>query len=445
MTTRVFLFVAALTCSLGAADWPQWRGPQATGVADDRTLPLRWSATENIAWKAPIAGLGVSTPIISGDRVFVTSQIGAGVRRPGNHPRLVQGGDAAAAGERALGAGRGAEPADRTEFVVEAFGRADGGRLWERRLAADGPLPGVHDKHNLATPSPVTDGKLIFAWFGTGQLIALDMAGTVAWQRHLGREIAAFDVQWGHTSSPVLHGDLLILLCDHPGASYLLALDKATGKERWKADRGKGRSSYSTPVVLQTQTGAEIVVNSSERVDGYDAATGQLLWHVGESNRFPIPAAVVHDGIIYMSRGYRSGPFFALRTGGRGDLSSSHVLWHVPTGAPYVSSLLYFDGRIYMANDVGVLTAADASNGERIWQERVEGVFSASPVAGAGHVFFPSEGGTTFVVKAGAKPEIVAKNDLGERIIASPSIAGGRIFLRTDGHLVSVGARAKSE
>jgi hypothetical protein len=239
----------------------------------------------------------------------------------------------------------------------------------------------------------------------------------------------------------VLHGDLLILLCDHPGASYLLALDKATGKERWKADRGKGRSSYSTPVVLQTQTGAEIVVNSSERVDGYDAATGQLLWYVGESNRFPIPAAVVHDGIIYMSRGYRSGPFFALRTGGRGDLSSSHVLWHVPTGAPYVSSLLYFDGRIYMANDVGVLTAADASNGERIWQERVEGVFSASPVAGAGHVFFPSEGGTTFVVKAGAKPEIVAKNDLGERIIASPSIAGGRIFLRTDGHVVSVGAR----
>jgi outer membrane protein assembly factor BamB len=434
-----FSIVAALTCSLSAADWPQWRGPRATGVADDTTLPLRWSATQNIAWKAPLAGVGVSTPIISGDRVFVTSQIGAGLRRPGNHPRLVQGGDAAAAGERPIGTGRATEQGDRTLFVIEAFTRADGRRLWERRIDAEGPLPGVHDKHNLASPSPVTDGKMVYAWFGTGVLAALDFDGKVIWQRHLGKEIAPFEINWGHTSSPVLHGDLLILLCDHAPASYLLALDKATGKERWRADRGKGRSSYTTPVVVQTANGAEIIVNSSERVDGYDAKNGELLWHFGESNRFPIPAPVVHDGIIYMSRGYRSGPFFALRTGGRGDLSSSHVVWHVPTGAPYVSSLLYLDGHVYMANDVGVLTAVNAANGERVWQERVEGVFSASPVGGAGHVFFASEGGVTFVVKAGEKPEIVARNDLGERTIASPAAAGGRLFIRTDDHLFSIG------
>jgi outer membrane protein assembly factor BamB len=431
--------VAALTCSLSAADWPQWRGPHATGVADDTTLPLRWSATQNIAWKAPLAGLGVSTPIISGDRVFVTSQIGAGVRRPGNHPRLVQGGDAAAAGERPLGVGRTAEQADRTFFVIEAFTRTDGRRLWEQRIEAEGPLPGVHDKHNLASPSPVTDGKIVYAWFGTGVLAALDFDGKVIWQRHLGKEISPFEINWGHTSSPVLHEDLLILLCDHAPASYLLALDKATGKERWRADRGKGRSSYTTPVIVQTTKGDEVIVNSSERVDGYDAKTGEHLWYFGESNRFPIPAPVVHDGVIYMSRGYRSGPYFALRTGGRGDLSSSHVVWHVPTGAPYVSSLLHLDGRVYMANDVGVLTAVNASNGERIWQERVEGVFSASPVGGAGHVFFASEGGVTFVVKDGQKPEIVARNDLGERIIASPALAGGRLFVRTDDHLFSVG------
>src|SRR5688572_19928131 len=206
--------VAALTCSLSAADWPQWRGPRATGVAEDTTLPLRWSATQNIAWKAPLAGLGVSTPIVSGDRVFVTSQIGAGLRRPGNHPRLVQGTDAAAAGERPLGAGR-TEQGDRTLFVVEAFTRTDGRRLWERRIDAEGPLPGVHDKHNLASPSPVTDGKMVYAWFGTGMLAALDFEGTLIWQRHLGKEIAPFEINWGHTSSPVLHGDLLILLCDH--------------------------------------------------------------------------------------------------------------------------------------------------------------------------------------------------------------------------------------
>jgi outer membrane protein assembly factor BamB len=440
-STLWLTLVAAFTCTLSAADWPQWRGPQATGIAPDKTLPLRWSATENVAWKAPIAGLGVSTPIVSGDRVFVTSQIGSGVRKSGNHPRLVQGGDAAAAGERALGSGRTTKPDDRTTFIVEAFNRADGRRLWERRIDAEGSLAAVHEKHNLASPSPVTDGKMVYAWFGTGQVAALSLDGNIVWQRHLGKEIAPFDINWGHTSSPVVHGDLLYLLCDHAPASYLLAVDKNTGKERWKADRGKGRSSYTTPVVVQTAKNYEIIVNSSERVDGYDARTGELLWHVGDANRFPIPVPVVHDGIIYMSRGYRSGPYFALRAGGRGDLSSSHVVWQVPTGAPYVSSLLYFDGRLYMANDVGVLTAADASNGERIWQQRVDGVFSASPVAGAGHVFFASEGGVTFVVGGGAKPEIVAKNDIGERIIASPAIANGRIFLRTDDHLFSIGPR----
>jgi outer membrane protein assembly factor BamB len=293
--------VAALTCSLSAADWPQWRGPRATGVAEDTTLPLRWSATENIAWKAQLAGLGVSTPIISGDRVFVTSQVGAGVRRPGNHPRLVQGADAAAAGERALGVGRTAETADRTLFVIEAFNRADGRRLWERRLDAEGPLPGVHDKHNLATPSPVTEKVVL-------RVVRHRAACRVRlrWLTHLaagipGKDIAPFEINWGHTSSPVLHGDLLILLCDHAPASYLLALDKTTGKERWKADRGKGRSSYSTPVVVETANGAEIIVNSSERVDGYDAKSGERLWYFGESNRFPIPVPVVHEGVIYMS------------------------------------------------------------------------------------------------------------------------------------------------
>jgi outer membrane protein assembly factor BamB len=349
----------------------------------------------------------------------------------------VQGADAAAAGERALGAKSAA--GDRVTFLLEAFRRTDGRPSWTHRIDADGPLPGVHDKHNLASPSPVTDGTRVFAWFATGQIVALTVDGKVAWQRHLGKEVAPFEINWGHTSSPVIHGDLLLLLCDHAPASYLLALDKATGKERWRADRGKGRASYSTPFVVQAPAGAEVIVNSSERVDAYDARTGQLLWHVGDANRFPIPVPVAHDGVVYMSRGYRSGPYFALRPGGRGDVSSSHVLWQVPTGAPYVSSLVYYDGRVYMANDVGVLTAVNAADGQRAWQERVDGVFSASPIAGGGHVFFPSEGGVTFVVKAGPKPEIVAKNDIGERIVASPAAAAGRLFLRTDDRLFAIG------
>jgi outer membrane protein assembly factor BamB len=425
-----------------SADWTNWRGPNGNGVAPDRTLPVRWSATENVAWKAPIAGAGVSTPIVSGDRVYVTSQIGAGVRREGTHPRLVQGSDAAAQGERALSIdSAGSDPA-RTVFVVEAINRATGARIWERRIDAVGELTPVHDKHNLATPSPVTDGNLVVAWFGTGQVVALDRSGAVVWQRHLAKENGAFDIQWGHGTSPVIHGDLVILLCDQPARSYLLAVDKATGKDRWKTDRGQGRASYSTPLVVEGSFGAEVIVNSTERIDAYDVKTGAFLWHTGETSRFAVPSPVFHDGVIYASRGYRSGPYMAIKPGGRGDVSATQTVWKIATGAPYCSSLLYYDGIVYMANDVGVLTAVAAATGDRVWQERVDGVFSASPVAGGGHVYFLGEGGETVVLKAGAKdrpPAIVASNDLGERAIASPAISNGQIFIRTDKHVFAIG------
>jgi outer membrane protein assembly factor BamB len=440
LTLILVLVLGTVGAAGGAADWLQWRGPNASGVAPDSALPVRWSATDNIAWKAAVAGAGVSTPIVSGDRMFVTSQIGAGVRRDGNHPRLVQGADAAAQGERALGleSTAGTDPS-KTWFVVEAFNRADGKRLWERRIEAAGSLTPVHDKHNLATPSPVTDGTLVFAWFGTGQVVALRRDGSIAWQRNLANENGAFDIQWGHGSSPVLYGDLLILLCDQPARSYVLAVDKSTGKDRWKADRGQGRSSYSTPLVVDGTTGAELIVNSTERLDAYDPKTGTFLWHTGETSRFAVPSPVGHNGVIYASRGYRSGPYLAIKAGGRGDVSATQVVWRVATGAPYVSSLLYYDRIVYMANDVGVLTAVDAATGERVWQERVDGVFSASPVAGGGHVYFVSENGDTIVVKAGRTPQVVARNALGERSVASPAISNGQIFIRTDRHVFAVG------
>lgn len=324
-------------------------------------------------------------------------------------------------------------------FVVEAFHRADGRRLWAYRLEAADPMPAVHDKHNMASPSPVTDGQLVFAWFGTGQIVALDMNGRPVWQRHLGKEIAPFDINWGHGSSPVLYQDLLILLCDHTPAAYLLAVDQKTGKDRWKADRGRGRSSYSTPLVVQAPSGVELVVNSSERVDAYDPKSGNFLWHVGGSNQFPIPSPVFHDGIVYMNRGYRSSPYLAVRPGGRGDVSGSHVAWQVGTGGPYVSSLVYDAGLIYMANDVGVLTAANAKTGEKVWQERVGGVFSASPVAADGKIYFVSETGETFVLSSGPTPRVIARNDLGERLLASPAVSNGQLFIRTDEHLFCIG------
>jgi outer membrane protein assembly factor BamB len=436
-----FILALIAGASVTAADWPQWRGPNGTGATNERNLPVRWSASQNVRWKAQIGGLGVSTPIVSGDRVFVTSQSGAGVRQAGNHPRLVQGGGAAEAGERELGSSRRSTSTDdRTFFLVESFGRADGKRLWQYRLEATGTLTGVHDKHNLASPSPVTDGQMVYAWFGTGQIVALDMDGKEVWRRHLGQEISPFEVIWGHSSSPTLFGDLLILLCDHEPASYLLAVDKRTGKERWRADRGKGRLSYSTPLVVNTPNGPELIVNSSERVDAYDPRTGQLLWFTGGTNRFPIPTPVFHDGLIYMSRGYRSGPYMAIRPGGRGDVSKSHVVWEAATGAPYISSLVYDAGLIYMATDVGAVTVVDAKTGQRVSQQRVEGVFSASPVAGDGKIYFVSENGETIVMQSGRTPTVLARNDLGERAVASPAISNGQIFIRTDDHVFCIGA-----
>jgi outer membrane protein assembly factor BamB len=436
----VLSLAAASSVVVSGADWPHWRGPNGTGSTVETGLPVKWSATENVAWKAPIAGLGVSTPIVSGTRVIVTSQTGASSRRAGNHPRLVQGGDAAAAGERALGTNRAAvAAADRTVFLVEAFNRADGKRLWEHRIDAAGPLPEVHDKHNMASSSPVSDGQMVYAWFATGQIVALDMNGKVVWQRHLGKELSPFDVLWGHSSSPTLFEDTLLLLCDHTTSSYLLALDKRTGKEKWRADRGKGKSSYSTPLVVPGPNGPEVIVNSSERVDAYNARTGEPLWHTGGTNRFPVPSPLFHDGVIYMSRGYRSSPYMAIRPGGKGDVTKSHVMWENTTGGPYISSLVYDNGLIYMATDVGAVTVVDAKDGSRVWQQRIEGVFSASPVAADGKIYFVSENGETIVVRAGRTPEVLSRNDLGERQIASPAVSNGQIFIRTDDHLFALG------
>jgi outer membrane protein assembly factor BamB len=434
------------TTTLTAADWPAWRGPHGTGSTDETGLPVKWSATENVAWKAPIAGLGVSTPIVTRDLVVVTSQLGSSTRRSGIHPRLVQGADAAAAGERALGetrTNRGASRDDRVSFLVEAFDRADGRKRWEYRIEAAGPLPEVHDKHNMASSSPVSDGDAIYAWFATGQIVALDLNGKRKWERHLGKEIAPYDIIWGHSSSPAIFADTLLLLSDHTTASYLLALETRTGREKWKANRGAGKSSYSTPLVVPGANGPEVIVNSSERVDAHSARTGELLWYTGSTNRFPVPSPLFHDGVIYMSRGYRSSPYMALRPGGRGDITKTHLIWENTTGGPYVSSLVYDNGLLYMGTDVGAITVVDARDGSRVWQQRIDGIFSASPVAADGKVYFVSETGETIVLRAGRTPEVLARNDLGERQIASPAVSNGQIFIRTDEHVFAVGRPTK--
>ncbi|HSC27738.1 MAG TPA: PQQ-binding-like beta-propeller repeat protein [Vicinamibacterales bacterium] len=438
--TSLFVLLAAVPI---AANWPQWRGPAGLGVSGESNLPTTWSTGENVAWSAALRGLGSSSPVVWNDQVFVTSQVGRAPLRSGSHPMLARDDAALVARERPLG-GRRDEPgeADRVTLVVESFSWADGRRLWEYRFEARGPFPELHEKHNLATPTPATDGRHLFVWFGTGQIVALDLHGRLVWAKHLGVEYSPFDINWGHGSSPVIYGDLLILLCDHESASYLLAIETSTGELRWKAERGKGRASYSTPLVVPGPDGDELIVNSSERIDAYDPSTGRLLWYADAPRQTPIPSAVHHDGIIYMTRGYRNSPYLALRPGGRGDVSETHVNWRAPGGGSYASSLVYYDGLLYFTNDVGVATCADAKTGQRVWQSRLDGVFLASPVAGDGKIYFVSQTGETIVVRAGREPAILARNDLGERLVASAAISQGRIFLRSDGTVFAVGPPA---
>jgi len=433
------LLTLSLATVVSAENWPNWRGPTSTGTSPETGLPVKWSDTENIAWKAPIRGLGISSPIVWGDRVFVTSQVGTGVARSG--PRLVQGGDAAEAGERALGGAATGVVATRsatTSFLVTAFDRNSGRQLWEYEAAAEGNLPEVHEKHNLATPSPVTDGQRIYALFGTGQLIALDMSGKLAWKRNL-TEYGAFNVNWGHGGSPIVYKDMVILQLYHASpASYLLAVDSATGATKWKADHA-GATSYSTPFVMEHAGGVELVVNSSEGMSGHSISNGERLWYINETNRFPIPVATQRDGVIFTSRGYRSGPYMAIKPGGKGDVATSHVVWKVETGAPYISSIVEHNGLIYMMGDVGVANVVDAKSGQRVWQERLGGVYSASPIAGDGKVYFFSENGETLVLSAGRAPDVLSRNKLNARILGTPAISGGRLFIRSDNTLFAIG------
>ena len=435
----VALSVLAITVTASAENWPQWRGPMGTGVSPERNLPVEWSANQNIAFKAKLGGMGISNPIVWEDTVIVTSQAGVGPLQEGRHPTLARGEDAA--NEKPLGGKRVDDSTDVT-FVVEAFHRSDGRRLWEYRVEAEGSLPLVHSKHNLASPSPVTDGERIYAWFGTGQLFALDMKGKLLWQRHLGQD-STFEIRWGHGASPTLYEDSVILLCDHLPRSYLLALDKRTGETKWIVERGTGLHSYSTPFVARGAKRTELIVNLSERVDAYEARTGEHLWFAGGTNRFPIPVPSFEDGVLYMSRGYRSGPYMAIRTGGSGDVNETHVVWRVATGAPYVSSVLHYEGLLYMVNGGGIATVVDAATGEKVWQDRIGGIYTASPVAGDGKVYLLEESGEMVVLAAGREKKVLARSSIDERTLASPAISGGQIFLRTDEHLLAVG-RAES-
>jgi outer membrane protein assembly factor BamB len=418
---RFALLLLLLPTFAAADNWPQWRGPTADGISKETGLPTTWSASENVRWKAPLRGLGTSTPVIWGDLIFLTAQIGDGPLAEGARDF-----DDAAEIRKFGKAG--------VVFFVQAFRKSDGSLAWEKSFDAGSHVPEVHIKHNLSSPSCVTDGKLVYAWFGTGLVVALTMDGKEAWRRNLAEENSPFDVRWGHGSSPMLYEDALMLLVDHPDDSYLLAVDKTTGKDVWRTDR-EAKRSYTTPFLVKTAAGDLLIVNTNHGLEAIDAKTGKQRWSVGEENRVPVPTPVHHDGTLYVNRGYNSSPFLAVRL----DSGEPDVRWEVPTGAPYVSSLVYANGLLFMATERGIASAVDAETGKPVWKERLDGVFSASPIFAGGKIYFSAESGVTYVVDASREFNVVSKNDLGERTLASLAVSDGTVFVRTDEHLVAIG------
>lgn len=404
-----------------SSNWPHWRGPDALGVSAEEDLPRRWDPEAEGSWKIPLPGMATSTPIVWGDTVFLTSQVGRAPLQTRDPLNSVEAGD------------------ERLVFVVQAIHRQDGRELWRVELPSAGEHQPVHLKHNLATPSPVTDGERLIVWFGTGLVLCLDLEGRELWRRDLATDYGPFEILWAHGSSPVLHRSSVILLCDHTPAGYLLALDKTTGRTLWRTERGAEKRSYSTPFVMPHGSGEAVVVSSDQRIDIYSAENGELLSFAGQPARVPVSSPVWADGVLYTSRGYRSGPYMALQLPeGRGP-QEAELLWRVATGAPYVSSLLFYRGLIYMATESGVVSAVDPADGTTVWKERLGGNFSASPVGADGNVYLLNEEGELFVIAAGRSFQLVEKSELGERTLASPAISGGKIFVRSDAHLFALG------
>ena len=385
--------------------WARWRGPSGQGLVEGAGYPDAWSATENVAWKTPLPGRGNSSPIVWRDRIIVTTAHDNGRR-----------------------------------LSVLAFKRADGTKLWET-FAPDGPADGSpHYKNGHASATPATDGERIYVSFGSRGLLAVDLNGKLLWHRDLGVD----DVYHGPAGSPLLHKGRVILYQDQYRGSFIAAFDGRSGAPVWKTPR-EASVGWGTPIAVTVGGRDEIVVNGQQAVQAYDPDTGRELWRASGTTYEVIPTPVVGLGMIFASSG-RAGPTLAIRPGGRGDVTRSHVAWTSPRGSPFVPSPILYQNQLYMVNDMAsIVTSFDAASGKTMFQGRLgvaqrEG-FSASPVAVDGKIFFTNDDGETFVMKAGPAFELLRVNRLGERVLASLAAVDGQWYIRSDRNLYAVGRK----
>ena len=386
----------------GSADqWPRFRGPDGGGHSQARGLPTHWSTTENVVWKTEIPGAGNSSPIIWNDRIFLTSSGDAGVDR-----------------------------------AVHCFNRADGKLMWTSKLPSQEVDKSVRDKNGYATATPVTDGERVIASFGSGGILCLDFDGRQLWHYSL----PPFTTTWGSGASPLLYENSVIFINDQNNAdSVCLALDKRTGEVLWKRDRGRAMG-WSTPIVAKVDGRAELLYAGGETLKGYDPRSGEELWSLKGPTVEVVPTIIVGPRLVYSASG-RQGPTLGVRPGGSGDVTESHLAWRTVRGGPHVPTPIYYQGKIYTVNDTGIATCLDAETGEMDWQSRLRDKFSASPIEAEGLLYFASESGITYVIRPGPKLDVVAENDLGSPMLASPAALGNRLFLRTEKELFAIGAK----
>ena len=401
-------------------NWPQWRGPLANGVAPHANPPVHWSEKKNVRWKLPLPGKGHSTPIVFGDRVFVTAAVPVGSAQPPVY-------------DNAPGTHDSVPVTHSHQFVVFAIGRQHGEILWKKILREEFPHEGGHQTGSLASNSPVTDGQFLYAFFGSRGLYCLDLNGEVKWQKDLGRMQTLH--AHGEGSSPVLHGDTLILCWDHEGDSFLYAFDKRTGKERWKVARDE-KTSWSTPLVVEEVGKPQVVISATKRVRSYDFATGDLLWECAGLSRNVVSSPVAGHGMVFAGNSYDWQAMLAIRlAGARGDITdTAQVAWKLNRLTPYVSSpLLYGDTLYFLRHNQNILSRLEPKTGKPLGEPiRLEGVreIFASPVGAGGRIYVTDRDGATLVLRHDRENATLALNRLDDSFSASPALVHQELYLR---------------
>ncbi|MEO9595838.1 PQQ-binding-like beta-propeller repeat protein [Rhodopirellula bahusiensis] len=473
--TILFFGLALLACSSQFAvssavgndvnsDWPQWRGPDASGSALESNPPTTWSESENILWKIDVPGIGSSTPIILGDRVYVSTAVKTervaenqdakeqtpqetapprGERRAERgRPEGGRGGpERGGRGRGRGGRGGGAKPTNFYDFLVIAYDRANGEEVWRTSVTQEVPHEAGHNTNTFASSSPVTDGEKLYMSFGSRGVFCLDLNGKQLWSVDLGQ--LQTRAQFGEGSSPAVHQGTLVVPWDHEGESFIVALDAATGEEKWRQSRDE-QTTWSTPLITEYEGRTQVITNGSKRVRSYDLATGELIWECGGQAGNPIPSPVRFEDNVIVMTGYRGYAIYSIPLSAKGDITDSDVItWVEEDAAPYVPSPVLYKGQLYFVkSNNGVLVSRQAKSGELVIdQTRLPDISSvyASPVAAADHVYFTGRDGTTLVLRHGDELEAIATNKLDDEIDASAAIVGDQIFLRSKSHLYCIG------